>query len=129
MPFVAFWLVCSDGSQLPYYKLFHGKFPVARNLGSSPVVFPRLNWEPEKAIIKGKLDKNIAVDFLTLLQEKPILRILGLIPKVPEQVNTTLLDKWISLYRSGVMLVDNCQTADTSFFFEEEDNSGNIGGF
>ena len=94
-----------------------------------PVVFPRLNWEPEKAIIKGKLDKNIAVDFLTLLQEKPILRMLGLTPKVSEQVNTTLLDKWISLYRSGVMMVDNCQTADTSFFFDEEDNSGNIGGF
>lgn len=94
-----------------------------------PVVFPRLNWDPNVAIVKGKLDKSIAVDFLTLLQEKPILRMLGLTPKIADQVSTTLLDKWISLYRSGVMLVDSYQTADTSFFFEEESTGGNIGGF
>lgn len=94
-----------------------------------PVVFPRLNWDANTAVVKGKLDKNIAVDFLTLLQEKPIIRMLNLTPKVTEQVSTTLLDKWISIYRSGVMMVDNYQTADTSFFFEEEGTGGNIGGF
>ena len=94
-----------------------------------PVVFPRLNWDPDAAIVRGKLNKDIAIDFLTLLDEKPILRMLGLTPKLPEQVNPNLLDKWISMYRSGVTMVDNYLTADTSFFFEGDATSGNIGGF
>lgn len=94
-----------------------------------PVVFPRLNWDPDVAIVRGKLNKDIAIDFLTLLDEKPILRMLGLTPKLPEQVNPNLLDKWISMYRSGVTMVDNYLTADTSFFFEGDATSGNIGGF
>lgn len=94
-----------------------------------PVVFPRLDWDKDKAIVNGKLNKEIATDFLTLLQEKSILRMLGLTPKLAEQVNTSLLDKWISLYRSGAMMVDNYQTADTTFFFEEDETGGNIGGF
>lgn len=97
--------------------------------GRMPVVFPRLNWDKNTALVKGKLDKNIATDFLSLLEERQILYSLGLKAKLPEQVNTSLLDKWISLYRSGVLMVDNYQSADTSFFFDEGDTGGNVGGF
>lgn len=95
-----------------------------------PVVYPRLNWEKDKAIIKGKLDKHIATDYLSLLREKSLLRMLGLQAKNPEQVNTNLIDKWVSIYRSGVVHVDNFITADSTFFFSDESSgSGNIGGF
>jgi hypothetical protein len=94
-----------------------------------PVVFPRLNWNKNKAIVKGKFNTKVATDMLTLLREDLILKHLNLKSKTVDQVDRTLLDRWISLYRSGAVSVDNFVTADTSFFFEGEMFNGNVGGF
>lgn len=93
-----------------------------------PVVYPRLNWNKEIAFIKQKLDKKIATDFLTLLDEKRLLSMLHLDTVSVDSVSKTLLDRWVSIYRSGTTSVDNYVTADTTFFFED-DTHGNVGGF
>ena len=94
-----------------------------------PVVYPRLNWDKSSALVTKKLDKKVALNFLTLLQEPKLIRILGMTPIPEETVDKHLLDKWVSIYRSGTTFVDNYVTADSTFFFEESDSSGNIGGF
>lgn len=93
-----------------------------------PVVYPRLGWNKDVALIKQKLDKRIATDFLTLLDEKRLLSMLHLKPVSEDSVSKTLLDKWVSIYRSGTTSVDNYVTADSTFFFEG-DTHGNVGGF
>lgn len=94
-----------------------------------PVVFPRLSWDKNKAIVQGKLDKSIATDFLSILQERNLLSMLGLNYKSEEQVNPYLLDKWISLYRSGVIDADSYMTSDSTFYFTDTSLGSNIGGF
>lgn len=93
-----------------------------------PVVYPRLSWN-NNAIIRGKLDKKFATNFLSLFQERHLCQLLGVPYKSPEEVPSNILDYWISMYRSGVVDVDNFITPDSTFFFSDTSSSGNIGGF
>ena len=93
-----------------------------------PVVYPRLTWNPDIAIIKGNLNKQIAEDYLSLLDERNLLQMYKLRFSNESYTKTYLLDKWISIYRSGVCHIDNNLTADSTFFFNGAD-AGNVGGF
>lgn len=98
-----------------------------------PVVFPRLTWDKSKAINYGEYNEKVVVDILSLLDEGLALKHINpdLRARPIDKIDKSILDKWISIYRSGVTSVDNYVPTDSTFFFSEREDSSfsNIGGF
>lgn len=92
-----------------------------------PVVYP--NLKATDYIDVGKLDKEFAINFLTLINETSLLNYLGIDNTIiRHDLRDNILNKFLMVYRQGIYHVDNFTTPDSSFFFEDAD-SMNVGGF
>lgn len=92
-----------------------------------PIIYPRILKElPDYHTTN--VDKKLATEYLSILYEPQAAVMLGVSTVDINMLERTKLDSWISLYRSGVVSVDNGVPADTSYFADNTPE-GSVGGF
>jgi hypothetical protein len=104
---------------------------IASLLKRMEVVYPKIHQTPNTTL-KVDFNPDVASEYLSILGLKEVAKMLGVTYKDPDSIENSKFIRWLEVYNTGVVHVDNDKSADQTFWYNNDQantDDENVGGF